>query len=284
MNRCTQISDGLGGFTLKALETYETYFSTNFLKGKLKDKIPAAAVESYCCLAICLKNIKVGQDVDYAIEMLFKLKDNIHPYDFLDSLFVTLKSCLPTFYFSSGAQLGGHQSLVLDVDTFMELEKPFTEQEDDCKHYLAESFNLLALKEEDCKVDVKQQQFGTSNSTNLNHTNTNTNTNDGGNLGVMDVRISVSASVEFEDLKMEISQRFDLVSDDGYKVTYSFKRLTRPLWIELESDQDLKMCIPLCRSNKITQLPIQVIPHVRHGFRSKLRHAILEIFRMLILI
>ncbi|XP_071695865.1 uncharacterized protein [Rutidosis leptorrhynchoides] len=252
------IGDGLGGFTLKALETYETYFSTKFIKGKLKGLIPATVAKSHCFLAICLKNINVGQHVDYAIEMIFKLKDNMHPYVFLDSLFVTLKSCLPSFYFSSGAKLGGHRSLVLDVDTFIELEKSF-------------------LEEEDCKEDVNQQHFGTSNSTNLNNNN---NTNDGGDIGVMDVRINVSASVEFEDLKTKIFQRFhDLVSsDNNYRLTYSVQGLTRPRWIELESDQDLKKCISLCRSKQITQLPIRIIPVVQHGFRPKSHRAILEIF------
>ncbi|XP_071693381.1 uncharacterized protein [Rutidosis leptorrhynchoides] len=264
VNQCINIGDGFGGLTLKALETYETYFTKlKYIKGEKKGLIPATAVESCCFLAICMKNINI-EHVDYVYEMIFKLDDNnIHnPYVFLDSLFERLKSCWPSFKLSSGAQLGGHP-IIVDVDTFKELEKPLKtikKSEDalkwatveDVDNHAAKRFEFLALKEEeeeeeDCKEDV---------------------------------RIYVSASVEFEDLKTKISLRFhDLVSSDNdYRVTFSLGGLSRrPLWMELEGDEDLKKCVSLCRSNEINQLPIRIIPLVQHAFRAKSRHAILEI-------
>ncbi|XP_071693383.1 uncharacterized protein [Rutidosis leptorrhynchoides] len=276
VRQCIYIGDGFGGLAQKALETYETYFTTKlkFITGEKKGLIPETAAESCCFLAICMKNINV-EHVDYVFEMIFKLDDdNIHhPYVFLDSLFEKLKSCWPSFKLSSGAQLGRHP-IVVDVDTFIELEKPLKMINKSNKS--EDALKWKEEEEEDCKEeDVKQQQFGTSNSTNLY--NNTTNTYDDG--GCMDVRIYISASTEFEDLKTKISQRFDdLVSDNDYRVTYSLRGLTRPLWIELESDQDLKKCISLCRSNEINQLPIRIIPLVQHAFRPKSRHALLEIF------
>ncbi|XP_071717842.1 uncharacterized protein [Rutidosis leptorrhynchoides] len=119
------IKDG-SGLALKALETSRTYFSTNFIKGKLKGLIPATVAKSCCCLGMCLKNENIGSHVDYAFEMIFKLDDNIiqQPFVFLDSLFSRLQSCLPSFKLSSGAQFVGYQSsLVLDVDKLNALEE-----------------------------------------------------------------------------------------------------------------------------------------------------------------
>ncbi|XP_071704408.1 uncharacterized protein [Rutidosis leptorrhynchoides] len=461
LKNCYHIQAGSCKLALKALETYQTYFTTNIKKGKFKDFIPGT--ESYCCLAMCLKNVNCIGHVDFPFEMMFKLDDKIHPYVFLDSLFIKLESCLPTFKLSSGAKFG-HQSLVLDVDTLkalelskpeedqlsslnaLELEKPERDQlssfksEDGLKHatveiqealsiltkshglticqvwthhsnegpecamkldngycddafkgyydscikihdgmaglvlntlltrethvagcvmnsgdlaiaiclrniytedldYVfefffssidnnknnnsceflksflltlqsclpsfklssgeefghqslvldADTFKALEKVEEDqlsslkinfegglkravgeiqrdCKEDIKQQKCGTSNSTTLNN-----NTNDRGDVGVMDVRISVSASVNFADLKTIISQNFHL---NDYRLTYSFQGLTRPLWIELESDQDLQMCISLCISKKITQLPIRIVQYTSNeGFLTRSRHA-----------
>ncbi|XP_071693382.1 uncharacterized protein [Rutidosis leptorrhynchoides] len=249
MGQYFYIGDGFGGLTLKALETYETYFSTKlkYVKGEKKGLIPATASESCCFLAICMKNINV-EHVDYVFEMIFKLDDNnIHnPYVFLDSLFERLNSCWPSFKLSSGAQLGRHP-IVVDVDTFVELEKPLKMINKSNKSEDALKWKEEEEEEEDCKEDV---------------------------------RIYVSASVEFEDLKTKISLRFhDLVSSDNdYRVTFSLGGLSRrPLWMELEGDEDLKKCVSLCRSNEINQLPIRIIPLVQHAFRAKSRHAILEI-------
>ncbi|XP_071693384.1 uncharacterized protein [Rutidosis leptorrhynchoides] len=249
VRQCIYIGDGFGGLAQKALETYETYFTTKlkFITGEKKGLIPETAAESCCFLAICMKNINV-EHVDYVFEMIFKLDDdNIHhPYVFLDSLFEKLKSCWPSFKLSSGAQLGRHP-IVVDVDTFIELEKPLKMINKSNKSEDALKWKEEEEEEEDCKEDV---------------------------------RIYVSASVEFEDLKTKISLRFhDLVSSDNdYRVTFSLGGLSRrPLWMELEGDEDLKKCVSLCRSNEINQLPIRIIPLVQHAFRAKSRHAILEI-------
>ncbi|XP_071718199.1 uncharacterized protein [Rutidosis leptorrhynchoides] len=80
-------------------------------------------------------------------------------------------------------------------------------------------------------------------------------------------RSSVSASVEFAHLKTEFSQLFHPVSsnnaasdDIDYRLTYFSFQFSRPLWIQLESDQDLMDCINHCKIQKITQLSIRVLP------------------------
>ncbi|XP_071694570.1 uncharacterized protein [Rutidosis leptorrhynchoides] len=116
-NACVKIQDGSGGLAVKALETFQAYFSRNFIKGELQALIPAtSASESSCCVVICLRNIYTG-DVDYAFEFIFSssLYDNNNPCVFLESLFSKLETCLPSFYFSSGAKLG-RELLILDVD------------------------------------------------------------------------------------------------------------------------------------------------------------------------
>ncbi|XP_071725810.1 uncharacterized protein [Rutidosis leptorrhynchoides] len=242
---CVKIQDGVGELALKTLVTYQPYFSRNINiinKGELQALLTAtSASESTCCLAICLRNIDTG-DVHYACELFFSSRDNNDPCVFLDSLFLKLETCLPSFKVSYGAQLGPRLR-VLDGDN------------------LAANFDLIASlkqqEEEDC-MDVK--------------TNNNDNGNDHENLhpcflfpsnmhGAVDVRFYVPLFSEtFANLKTKISQRFHLVSN-SYRLTYlADGTITKPLWVRLEDDRDLKACISYCTFKRITQLVIRVLP------------------------
>ncbi|XP_071694898.1 uncharacterized protein [Rutidosis leptorrhynchoides] len=142
---CVKIQDATGGLALKASETYQPYLSRKFIKGELHALLPAINIESsYWCLAVCLRNIKTG-DLDYAFEFIFSSydnnKNNNNPRVFLDSLFKKLETCLPSFKLSSGAPLGTQSLLVVDVNTFIALEKHEEEEKEDCMmdHQLSRS-------------------------------------------------------------------------------------------------------------------------------------------------
>ncbi|XP_071693675.1 uncharacterized protein [Rutidosis leptorrhynchoides] len=136
---CVKIQDGSGELAVKALENYQAYFSRNINKGKLQALLPATTAESSCCLAICLRNFETG-DFDYVFELFFSSYHIKNRYVFLESLFLKLESCLPSFKFSSGAQLGS-QLLVTDVDN------------------LTESFNILASKKQIEKADFEGRRL-----------------------------------------------------------------------------------------------------------------------------
>ncbi|XP_071721910.1 histone acetyltransferase HAC1-like [Rutidosis leptorrhynchoides] len=132
---CFNIEDGSGGLAVKALETYQPYWSRNInniiIKGELHALLPATSASeySYCCLAICMKNIYTG-NLDYVFEFIFSVYDvSFNPSVFLDSLFKKLKSCLPSFKLSSGSQLSDQSLLVVDVDTLIAFETHEKEKE-----------------------------------------------------------------------------------------------------------------------------------------------------------
>nr|XP_043622398.1 protein NLP7-like [Erigeron canadensis] len=113
-----EIGQGLVG---KTLQTHTPHFCTNIYEESVMEKIwgkkvsdnllPAA--EFCSCLAICLRSTDTGDDVDYVFEFLWNQRRNY--LILLESLFLTLKRCLPSFKFASGSELGDELS-VLDVE------------------------------------------------------------------------------------------------------------------------------------------------------------------------
>ncbi|PWA78345.1 NIN-like protein [Artemisia annua] len=121
--------DGLVG---KALQTYEPHFCRDLydLPMTRDKKLVLLLSSSYkslftgcnnplppkknssikcSCLAICLRSIDTG-DIDYAFEFLWPRSRNY--FILLESLLLTLKSCLPSFKFASGEQLGDELRVV----------------------------------------------------------------------------------------------------------------------------------------------------------------------------
>lgn len=107
-----RLGDDLVG---KTLETCQPRFCRNI------DKLPVSGILTFLsgstecrCLVICLRSIHTTDDVDYAFEFLWpKTRDYLN---LMESLLLTLKTCLPNFKLPSGAQLGD-ELRVLDVDT-----------------------------------------------------------------------------------------------------------------------------------------------------------------------
>lgn len=87
------------GLVEKALQTYQPHFCRTI--NELSDKCS--------CFTICLRSIDTG-DVDYAFEFLWPQSRN--HLILLESLILTLKRCLSSFTFSSGAKLGDELRVV----------------------------------------------------------------------------------------------------------------------------------------------------------------------------
>ncbi|GJY41058.1 NIN-like protein [Tanacetum coccineum] len=105
--------DGLVG---KALQTYEPHFCRYLYDMPMtRDKkllLLLSSSTKCSCLAICLRSIDT-RDIDYAFEFLWPRSRNY--FILLESLLLTLKSCLPSFKFASGEQLGD-ELRVVDVE------------------------------------------------------------------------------------------------------------------------------------------------------------------------
>ncbi|GJT47876.1 hypothetical protein Tco_0974033 [Tanacetum coccineum] len=108
-----EMGEGLIGLTLEDTHITEPRFCTNPLKVGTKSFLGLLCSSTNCiCLVICLRT--QGDDVHYAFEFLWPKSRNY--LTVLESLFSTLKRCLPTFMYSSGAQLSDDELRVLDVD------------------------------------------------------------------------------------------------------------------------------------------------------------------------
>nr|GEU65787.1 hypothetical protein [Tanacetum cinerariifolium] len=107
-----ELGDGLVG---SALQTNEPHFCKNIYELPMTDnkKKPLQKMSSLTkcsCFVICLRSIDNG-DLDYAFEFLWPRSRN--HFILLESLLLTLKSCLPNFKLASGEQLGNKISPIL---------------------------------------------------------------------------------------------------------------------------------------------------------------------------
>ncbi|GKC43708.1 hypothetical protein Tco_1061430 [Tanacetum coccineum] len=106
-----RLGDGLVG---KTLETRQPRFCRNIDKLRMNGVFASLSGSTECtCLVICLRSIHTTDDVDYAFEFLWpKTRDYL---TLMESLLLTLNTCLPNFKLPSGAQLRDMLH-VLDVD------------------------------------------------------------------------------------------------------------------------------------------------------------------------
>ncbi|GKE10359.1 hypothetical protein Tco_1413910, partial [Tanacetum coccineum] len=103
-----RIGEGLVG---KALETYEPFFCSNIRELRLLDYWRLMSHNIECsCLAISLRS---NDNIVFAFEFLWPTSRN--HFILLESILLTLKRCLPSFNFASGAQIGDELH-VLDVE------------------------------------------------------------------------------------------------------------------------------------------------------------------------
>ncbi|KAD5508228.1 hypothetical protein E3N88_15931 [Mikania micrantha] len=80
-----------------------------------------AEYESYCAFVICLRSLETG-DFNYSFEFIWK-KDSENPCDiFLEAILLTIKRCLPSFKFASGAEIGDELD-VINVENANALEE-----------------------------------------------------------------------------------------------------------------------------------------------------------------
>nr|XP_043623094.1 protein NLP6-like [Erigeron canadensis] len=115
---CDKLSFKSGsGVNETALEFQIPNFCANIDKvtdnALLTTLLPDSINTECSCLAICLRSIDTGEDVDYVFEFLWPHSRKY--YMFLDSLLLTLKRCLPSFKFASDARLGD-ELWIVDVE------------------------------------------------------------------------------------------------------------------------------------------------------------------------
>ncbi|XP_076927956.1 protein NLP6-like [Bidens hawaiensis] len=102
---------------LKTLQDYESRYVSKICENMFVDWDREYSESS--ALVICLRSIDTGY-FDYAFEFIWIKHTNY--VSFLEALLLTLKRCLPSFKFASGAELGDELE-VLVVDTSTEYDE-----------------------------------------------------------------------------------------------------------------------------------------------------------------